>query len=127
MNLEFFFRTLIFFEYFLMFVGIILAIVFPEFVGDISDEGPLHAWEIVILISGTIYFINLYSLLRYKDFSRKVYVFLTILFIVSNIFIPDKYLTFTRLEILMDSLAFLVSGGIFTMIYFSEIKKKFVQ
>ena len=127
MNLEFFFRTLIFFEYFLMFVGIILAIVFPEFVGDISDEGPLHAWEIVILISGTIYSINLYSLLRYKDFSRKVYVFLTILFIVSNIFIPDKYLTFTRLEILMDSLAFLVSGGIFTMIYFSEIKKKFVQ
>ena len=109
-----------------MFVGIILAIIFPEFVGDINNEGPLHIWEIIILISGTIYFINLYFLLRYKDLSRKVYVFLTILFIVSNIFIPDKYLTFTRLEILMDSLAFFVSGGIFTMIYFSEIKKKFV-
>ena len=126
MNLENLFRTLVFFEYFLMFVGIILAIIFPEFVDDIRDEGPLHIWEIVILILGTIYFINLYFLLRYKDLSRKVYVFLTILFIVSNIFIPDQYLTFTRLEILMDSLAFLVSGGIFTMIYFSEIKKKFV-
>jgi len=126
MNLENFFRTLIFFEYFLMFVGIILAIIFPEFIGDVSNEGPLHIWEIIILISGAIYFINLYFLLRYKDLSRKVYVFLTILFIVSNIFIPDQYLTFTRLEILMDSLAFLVSGGIFTMIYFSEIKKKFV-
>jgi len=109
-----------------MFVGIILAIIFPEFVDDIRDEGPLHIWEIIILISGAIYFINLYFLLRYKDLSRKVYVVLTILFIVSNIFIPDTYLTFTRLEILMDSLAFLVSGGIFTMIYFSEIKKKFV-
>ena len=127
MNLENLFRALIFFEYFLMLVGIILAIIFPEFVGDIRDEGPLHIWETVILILGTIYFINLYFLLRYKDLSRKVYVFLTILFIVSNIFIPDKYLTFTRLEILMDSLAFLVSGGIFTMIYFSEIKKKFVE
>lgn len=126
MNLENFFRTLIFFEYFLMFVGIILAIVFPEFIGDVSNEGPLHIWEIIILISGAIYFINLYFLLRYKDLSRKVYVVLTILFIVSNIFIPDTYLTFTRLEILMDSLAFFVSGGIFTMIYFSEIKKKFV-
>jgi len=126
MNLENFFRTLIFFEYFLMFVGIILAIIFPEFIGDVSNEGPLHIWEIIILISGAIYFINLYFLLRYKDLSRKVYVVLTILFIVSNIFIPDTYLTFTRLEILMDSLAFLVSGGIFTMIYFSEIKKKFV-
>ena len=126
MNLENFFRTLIFFEYFLMFVGIILAIIFPEFIGDVSNEGPLHIWEIIILISGAIYFINLYFLLRYKDLSRKVYVVLTILFIVSNIFIPDTYLTFTRLEILMDSLAFFVSGGIFTMIYFSEIKKKFV-
>lgn len=126
MNLENLFRTLVFFEYFLMFVGIILAIIFPEFIGDVSNEGPLHIWEIIILISGAIYFINLYFLLRYKDLSRKVYVFLTILFIVSNIFIPDQYLTFTRLEILMDSLAFLVSGGIFTMIYFSEIKKKFV-
>lgn len=109
-----------------MFVGIILAIIFPEFIGDASNEGPLHIWEIIILISGAIYFINLYFLLRYKDLSRKVYVVLTILFIVSNIFIPDTYLTFTRLEILMDSLAFFVSGGIFTMIYFSEIKKKFV-
>lgn len=109
-----------------MFVGIILAIIFPEFIGDVSNEGPLHIWEIIILISGAIYFINLYFLLRYKDLSRKVYVVLTILFIVSNIFIPDTYLTFTRLEILMDSLAFFVSGGIFTMIYFSEIKKKFV-
>ena len=87
MNLENFFRTLIFFEYFLMFVGIILAIVFPEFIGDVSNEGPLHIWEIIILISGAIYFINLYFLLRYKDLSRKVYVVLTILFIVSNIFI----------------------------------------
>ena len=125
MNIENYFKTLIYSEYVFMFLGMVIALVHPGSSLPSLDYSQYYFWEVLLLILAVIYFINLYFLLNYKDISRRLFMVITIIFISSYFLLPTEYLKFTRIEILIDSIALLVSGGIFSLIYFSEIKKKF--
>ena len=126
MHLEKLFKRVILLDFF---IGIILPIAWGMIQGSAhpsSEVVVLTNTEIVTLLLLPVYCVNLYLLYTFKPIGRPMYVLILAFMYGLTFGVPVEMLSTTNhFEYFLTSIGPMISGAILTMIYLTDIKKKF--
>ena len=125
MYLEKLFKRVILLDFFIGLIFLAWAIL-QESMYPSSEEVVLTNIDIITLLLLPVYCVNLYLLYTFKPIGRPMYV-LIIAFSYGLLFgVPVEMLSTTNhFEYFLTSIGPMISGAILTMIYLTDIKKKF--
>jgi len=112
-----------------LFGGMITQYVSPEEVTmeTIFGNDMLDLFLVILILMILIFhFISLYLLYKFKSIGRKIYVLTSVLFYGLIFVIPLQDILITdRFEYILESTTSILTGVILTMIYLTDIRKKF--
>ena len=130
MNLENIFKNVIKID-FLLYIVTLIFMFFTE--TEVSYVDPEAAWTIMdtlgilVLIYLIVYGVNLYFLYKFKPLGKTLYLPLMIFYIFLGILTLNEQYTISTFELLLDWIGGLLSGLIIALLYFTDIKDKFIK
>jgi hypothetical protein len=126
MNLEKIFKNLIILDV-IVSLFYIAIIFYMEWDVPLTEEiEPFTLADAIILIAFIFYYVALYFLYKFKPIGKTIYVPILILIIIIGYGYEYEY-EYQTYEVTMEYLSGLVSGMIIALLYFTDIKDKFIK
>lgn len=126
MNLEKIFKNLIILDV-IVILFYIAIVSYMEWDVPVTEEiEPFALLDAIIFIVFIFYYVVLYFLYKFKPIGKTIYVPLLILSTIIGYEYTYEY-DYQAYEVIMEYLNGLVSGMIIALLYFTDIKDKFIK
>lgn len=126
MNLEKIFKNLIILDV-IVILFYIAIVSYMEWDVPVTEEiEPFELLDAIIFIVFIFYYVVLYFLYKFKPIGKTIYVPLLILSTIIGYEYTYEY-DYQAYEVIMEYLSGLVSGMIIALLYFTDIKDKFIK
>jgi len=126
MNLVKIFKNLIILEYLYIVFYLVIGLYMEWDVPLTEEIEPFTLFDAIILIGAIFYYVVLYFLYKFKPIGKTLYVPLLILLTIIGYAYSYEY-DYQIYEVILEYFGGLLSGMIIALLYFSDIKDKFLK